>query len=126
MTLVYIDHISTPRDDNHSNFAGSTLLGMDQLPPVEPLTPPSRLDNGKFTKVLEKSSVQPEAIQAILSLYDFEVLFREQPPAALDDIEKLLGFVNWPWWGRTDRAYMIAHKVRTILYSYFDLMGPLL
>ena len=94
-----------------------------QSPEVEPLTPPSRQDQRKFMKLLKKSPVLPEAIQPILSLYNFEILHNQQSPDVLDEVEKLLGYVNWPWWNYADRAYLINYKVTSILYRLLYLHG---
>ena len=121
-----------------TNFADSTLMDMEhpeippvlptsdapkQSPEVEPLTPPSRQDQRKFMKLLKKSPVLPEAIQPILSLYNFEILHNQQSPDVLDEVEKLLGYVNWPWWNYADRAYLINYKVTSILYRLLYLHG---
>ena len=90
---------------------------------------PPRLDNCKFTKLWDESLVLYEVTQPMLPLYCFEIPFREQSPAVLDEldeVEKLLGFINWPWWNNAERAYMISHKVTVMecrLLFYFGSLS---
>ncbi|PKX96117.1 uncharacterized protein P174DRAFT_450423 [Aspergillus novofumigatus IBT 16806] len=83
-----------------------------------PLSPPPRWPARQFRRCVSRSPVTPEVRQAILSSFDFEKSYDEQPESAILKLEKLLGYERWPWLDDLDRRNTICDKVSMILHKF--------
>jgi len=59
-------------------------------------SPLPRPDSREFFQHIKRTPVSPEAGQEIIRLFDFETV-KEQSPAVLSQLEKLMGYEGYPW-----------------------------